>query len=1043
MSDDAISVSSGDVFASVWISASAGTGKTKSLIDRILALLLSGAEPSRILCLTYTRAAAAEMLLRLSDILRKFGKMADDELQTELRRRGLGEICPGTAKELCLRSLEGPGVSVRTIHAFCFALLERFPPETGLAPGAKLCDEYQTEMLLREAVASVIADPERRAALEIVAEYSLNLSDIVKKNSMSLRKFIAKAPDFRKLYADFFEVDKKYVGVEEKKIDELLTEEFFGSDYKKIFSEVADALSRGGKTDQKNAEALRKNASNPTAEALKVFLTDKGTIRNSLCSRKISSPELEAKIQNLAFAALRFAEKKKSIAAAAVNAAFFGVAEAVLEKFRELKAIHHSPDFDDVILGALELLRSPDWVTYKIDGALDHILVDEAQDTTPEQWEVIRMLSDEFFSDRSSERTIFAVGDEKQSIYSFQGADVGLFRQMRRYFADRSEKCGQKFRTESLLKSYRTGGNILAFTDAVFEGEFPRHSTFRNPDGGVAEVIDLFEDDPPDENGNPGRDADMKLSDNIADFIKTAVETGVFVESRGRVARPEDFLILFRRRDIRLMKFIIEALKKRHIPVAEIDRMLLKDELIIKDLIALAEFSLFPLDDLTCARVLKSPAVGMGEEELMQICTERGEGDRLWDYLQTVGRRPKNLERCIERASRISPFAFFTEILNDETMENFIRRLGQSCTDALREFLDLLMNRERSDSPSLSGFLEWFASFEHEIKRESFAKENAVRLMTVHASKGLQAPFVLPADCCFIPPPEKDGILKTENGLLLWDFSAKSRPNTILRLLEKRRADEEEEFRRLLYVALTRAEDFLRITGKKPRGESGEKCWYGLIRNGLKQLKRVESEGLYRIGDYELRPPTAETSIDVAEFEEIPSGFDEKLPLPEEAPSHPEQNSEMIYGDCVHALLSELPPYVDSPQADEISKEIAEKFALSETQKTAARAEALRVIRNSEFAFLFSVDAKSEISFVCEGREGRIDKIARRGEELWIVDFKTGSPRETVPESYFLQLKFYEKAVRQITGHADIHTAILWTAIPSLQEIDVSRRSES
>ncbi|MDR0632012.1 MAG: UvrD-helicase domain-containing protein [Holosporaceae bacterium] len=810
----------GNVASSFWISASAGTGKTKSLIDRILVLLLSGVQPFKILCLTYTRAAASEMLIRLSDYLQKLSKMPDDELKSELLSIGFGESFLKTAKSLYEKSLGDAWVSIQTIHSFCFRLLERFPLETGLFPGVKLCDDYQRKELIDQSINHVLAG--KHENLRIVSEYTIDLSHIFKENTVNISRFVDLFSDFKKLYATFFDIDMDWIDLDDGEIDPVLFNKIFPDNYRKKFTELAKVLDSGSPTDRKNAEILRRNADNPTEEFTEVFLTKEETIRAKFFTSKITVPDFYDRMRAMSLKALDFIDAKKRIISAKANVAFFEVMEEIIEKFRELKISNHCLDFDDVILRAVDLLKNMDWVMYKTDSNLDHVLVDEAQDTSAEQWEVIQLITEEFFSNYQSNRTIFVVGDEKQSIYSFQGADVKLFNRMHEHFRERAQRCGQNFHDIPLNNSYRTTGNILSFIDDVFAQKFPgiRHTTNRNPNTGVVEIVDAFEEEKDVPNS-----AAQKLSTHVVNFIKKAIEEKVFVESRNREARAGDFIILFQKRNIKTMQYIINSLKKENIPVVGIDKIILNDELIVEDLIALAEFAVFPLDDLMCARVLKSPIIGMTEQELMQICLNRGD-ERLWDYIRK-NNPMERLQDYVDAAFKLSPYDFFMHALTDAVKESFIHRLGEQCVETLHEFLDVVMLYENENTPSLQSFLEWFGSFGHVRKKESFAGANAVRLMTVHASKGLQSPFVILADCHFVNRVTNK-LLKTKDGVLLWDFSANCRPQPIERLHTEKQLEEDNEFYRLLYVAMTRAEDFLGILAeKKP---PNEKNWYNFLR---------------------------------------------------------------------------------------------------------------------------------------------------------------------------------------------------------------------
>jgi ATP-dependent helicase/nuclease subunit A len=842
-----------DIEASLWISASAGTGKTKSLINRILALLIGGSvNPSRILCLTYTKSAATEMLTRLSNYFHRFYFMEDDELRSELRELGISESKISVAKSLYEKSMNSSEwVQIKTIHGFCFNVLERFPLETGVLPGVKICDDYQYKELINEAINKVYADEEFHKFFYNISDYTIDIGNVIKEVFERFSNFFSKFDDFLSIYSAFFEVNTDMMSFENAELRSQLLNVIFCGNHRKIFTELAEILINGSDRDAKNANMLLRSLENCSEDFIQVFLTKESTIRSNLCTKKMSDKHagfLE-KMTETAELVLEYHEQRKRYASAKANISMFSVLKEVWCCFSELKRKNHYIDFNDVITMTITLFNNLEWVMYKIDNSIDHLLIDEAQDTSPEQWEIIKLITDEFFVNYDSVKTIFIVGDEKQSIYSFQGADVRLFKKMHRYFKERSETNGQKFYDVILNKSYRTTGNILSFIDMVFRDSFDgtKHLTNRDEFSGVVEIVELFEDDEkiepipwePDSSNKLQCTSSKKLAKYVANFIRNTIDSGVFVESKNRAAIPSDFLILFQRRDMDSMKNIINALGEEKIPVSGVDRVFLRDELIIEDLIVFTEFSICPFDDLACAIVLKSPIVGITESELMNLCLNRKE-EPLWSYaLEDKGLCEKyslrDLNSLIESALYLPPYDYFMKILTSGTKEKFISRLGVKCLDVLSEFLDIVMKYEQENTASLQSFLKWFDSFVHEVKKESFLNENSVRLMTVHASKGLQSPFVIIADSDFIRT-KNDKILVSDDDILLWDFFSKMRAKQTELLAKVHSALDLEESKRLLYVALTRAEDFICVLGEKG-GKNNENCWYNFINKNLQREK--------------------------------------------------------------------------------------------------------------------------------------------------------------------------------------------------------------
>ena len=1058
-----------DVYASLWISASAGTGKTKSLIDRILALLLNGVAPSKILCLTYTNAAASEMLARLSQYINKFYMMSDNELKRELEKLKFHDVSSYSVKMLYEQSMDPSNwVQIKTIHSFCFSVLEKFPMETGLLPGVKICNAYQAKCLMDEALNHTLSKRELRKYFECISKYTTDIDEITKKNSTQIADFLSKHDDFTRLYCDFFHVNHENLFLPEDELDEFLLNDIFLGNHKEVFLELAHILKNGEKSDVENANVLLESAYNTSAGFTKAFLTDKNTVRSRLYTKKLSKkyPDIIEKMEDAAQCALRFYNEKKGYLSANANISICYVLKEVISKFNELKRKNHYIDFGDVISITSTLLNNAEWVMYKIDGGVDHVLVDEAQDTSPEQWEIIKLITDEFFTNYKSEKTIFIVGDEKQSIYSFQGADVHCFQKMHKYFRDRSQTNGQRFHDVTLNKSYRTTGKILSFVDQIFAGTFPdvRHETSRDGLAGYVEIPKLFEDDeiaesPPWEVfkcTTNFRSSEKKVADYIANIVKHAVENRIFVKSKNRAAIPSDFLILFQRRNIKAMKNIIASLQKLQIPVAGIDKVQLKEELIVEDLMAFAEFSLLSGDDLSCALVLKSPIVGIAEDELIELCVNRKE-QSLWGHaLQHDVLCQKYellfLQSIVENVHSMSAYDYFICALNSGMKEKFLNHFGEKCLEILFEFLDVVMIYENENTASLQGFVRWFKSFEHEIKREFVSNENAVILMTAHGSKGLQAPFVVLADTHFFRP-RNEQILWSEYGVLVWNFSTDYIAKEISELVSVYSELKNAELKRLLYVAMTRAEDFLYILGEQKK--SNPNCWANFISQNLSGIDFEESEfceiASKRIGEYtEAKHFHGEASAAscMSEQNEIPSWLFEKEDRPQAKNEREKKTEQMLFGDCVHFLLSEMPQHRKYFEIsfDDFADRLLERFDASDDTKKIAKSEACKILVDPRFDFIFDEKSLSELSFIRNAQERRIDKIAVRDNCVWIIDFKTGTPFYPVPQKYASQLLEYKDAVADLLECGKLNfginieatiikTAILWTQTAELTEL--------
>jgi ATP-dependent helicase/nuclease subunit A len=1015
--------------ASLWISASAGTGKTKNLIDRILALLLNGAEPSHILCLTYTKAAAGEMLDRLSGYLNRWQQLSDSEVISELIEMGFSEKYLPRVRELYKKSLESDWVNIRTIHSFGMNLLKKFPLETGLYPGAKLCDDNQKKQMLEDAFNFVLNQKEFHHDLKNIAQYTSSILDLIRDNTIiKVRKFLDKHENnesIRKFFANEFEIDQNLLDLDQEEALQKMKLKIFGANFQNHFAKLSEILSYGSTTDQNKANYLKKSAEFGGDDFVSAVLTKELTPIKSLCTKKVETASLKSNLLDLQNKTLAYLNEKHKLAATKINISFFVVLNALIKKFIEYKIDLHLIDYDDVIISTLELLQNNlSWVFYKIDRNINHILVDEAQDTSPEQWEIIRRLTSEFFAHEYSEKTIFVVGDEKQSIYSFQGANVELFEKMHEKFRTNSVNCKQKFYDVELNKSYRSDGNILKFVDKVFENDFKnvKHGTVKNSDAGVVEIVDLFEKSEDDSENN--------LSKYVADFIENSIKNHVAVKDGSRAARPEDFLILFRHRKIETMNLICDELKKRNIPVSGVDRVLLKDEIVVEDLIALAELKNFPLNDLVCACVLKSPIVEMSEEDLMQICLARGDKS-LWSYiLEREDIRKKypidNLQKYLDLDLSVTDFFHF--VLVDGLREKFLNRLGEKCLMAIDEFLDVCENYQQQYSPNLCNFLRWFEKNDQTIKKDFAGNGGEVRIMTVHASKGLQAPFVILADAHF-EPKSSNSIVATEDGKIFWNFDKKMSTENISEIINQNEKYRDAEAQRLLYVALTRAESYLCVLGENGSRGIGKNCWYNKLRNCAENSTGdfLREERSLKLGNYPTVFESHEERISERKIE-IPDWYYKKLPMLEEDLKEKTKTSQTEFGDCVHLLLKNISTY----QASEVLMDFANLFDLSYEEKIRAVSIAQSVLE--KFPHLFDKNSRSEITVFFENQEFRIDKIAQINGETWIIDFKTGTPQKKIPFEYRNQLKNYQNIYKKV-ANINTRTAILWTENLELTEV--------
>ncbi|MDR1475441.1 MAG: UvrD-helicase domain-containing protein [Holosporales bacterium] len=771
-----------DVRANVWIEASAGTGKTKALTDRILALLVSGVSAKKILCITFTKAAAAEMLSRIRKKLGQW-KICDENILfnelTELLPQP-NQLTIEKSRRLFDEVLDaGSSFKVQTIHSFCQRLLESFPTEAKVSEQIRIFDEYEAMELLKIGLQSSIA-------------------------SADIKSHLIKAYDILSLF----------------KSDESLV-----------------ILIRSIIKDCAQIELLRKK----TDEEI---LAEYG----KLCGLKPKHITLDPN-------SLRKENEITSRSFAIANAAFALAVKDVYVRYAQLK--RDRLDYDDLIFKALMLLRNPDnnWVMYKLDGEISHILIDEAQDTNPLQWEVLKALSANFFSDNI--KTLFVVGDHKQSIYGFQGANHPSFINAYKYFKDKTIEANLNWHDVRLNLSYRSTPEVLNFVDKVFcdsqktpgIGDYPtKHTSFREQDKGQVEFWPLIdataEQLPPmtiPTEAHAVTNQESLLAKEIANKIAKIINQKLLVPSKRRAAIAGDFLILLQQRGT-LMAQIIKELQDKRLPVKGIDQLTLTDEIVIEDLISLGKFVLNPYDDFNLACLLKSPLMAIDENALMNLCINRKES--LYQHIKELAANSTSPEICdmfrllnkwLQIGGSLSLYSFFEETLDHPdygARKNIIARLGGGAIDAISEFMELLLKYEISNISTLSSFIPWFLKKCPKLKRE-FGIENKIRVMTVHGAKGLQAPFVVLAN---INSQSRNELVPTwlsaddSYACMLPIFFPRDIeiPSKIAGNIDELKQEQEYERQRLLYVALTRAQDHIYITGINTKRKS---AWYNLLVN--------------------------------------------------------------------------------------------------------------------------------------------------------------------------------------------------------------------
>jgi len=1103
---------------SAWVSANAGAGKTHALANRVTRLLLAGAKPERILCLTYTKSAAAEMQARLFDQLGAWSMLEDDKLRNAIA--DIGALVPDAedlkrARRLFALALETPGgLKIQTIHSFCQYLLSRFPIEAGIPPAFRVLDDQTARDLIAEAQMEVLeraGSGERNladAAGYLVTETSeARLQQVLDaalgNDRRKLERFFAELPNGEQALA--FAAATAH-GANAGETVAQITEQFCAEAKLEAdrFAAVITWLSRGGKNDKRLAEQLgafvaREFSPDAFSVLRGVLCTKEGEQKENLVSKGLRSaaPALSEYSAELANRYIAAEQRCRAARAAQLAQCALTLADAVRNSYTEMKRTRAALDYNDLITGNLQLLNKSEaaaWVLYKLDGGLDHILVDEAQDTSPEQWEIVQKLTEEFFAGQGARdlfdttRTVFAVGDEKQSIFSFQGADPAAFDANRRHFGERA---GTNFADVRLITSRRSAPEILTFVDAVFahadardgltsDGAPIRHEAFRKSAKGRVEFWPALKP-PSTPEPDPWRPVDVEseaspvaqLAETIAARIRSWLDRRASLPGHEEPIKPGDIMILLPRREP-FASEIIRRLTQRDVPVAGADRIRVKNEIAVMDLMALGRFVLLPEDDLNLAALLRSPLIDISEDELLSLSAPRK--GSLWrelssrrEELPTFRAAQELLTEMLARADFLPPYEFFAYALAAKGVRaRLLARLGAEASDAIDEFLSLALEYEGLGAPSLEGFLHWIERGDAEVKRDMERGRDEVRVMTVHGAKGLEADIVILPDTTTLPdPPGRRGeLLYSDQGIV---FPIRN-PDACAAVLAAKEAAKDEsmkEHRRLLYVALTRAKERLYICGFENKNGVRDGSWYKLAERAAQSIGKKTARGdghIYALGEEHddvagASKPTrgAKTGLpDWVLYAPPPERESPRLIRPSDevvahepatfSPAGPHAAARFRRGLLVHTLLASLPE-IDSKQRIAISLTFLASQGFGSDEAQQLTTEILAVLDQPEFAAAFTPGSKAEIAIVADLPElgegarisGRIDRLAVTDAEVLAVDFKTNRPPpervEDVSSLYLRQMALYRLALAKLFPGKRIDCALVWTDGPRLMHL--------
>lgn len=1140
-----------DPASSAWVSANAGSGKTHVLTQRVIRLLLADCRPSAILCLTYTKAAASEMSNRVFQRLAEWTVLSDEELSKRIA--GIEGSEPDShklaeARRLFAKALETPGgLKIQTIHAFCEALLHQFPLEANVAGHFSVLDDRAASALLAEARRSLLTatsvedDPDLAEAfahvLDLGDEFGLEalLSDII-ANRTAIRRFTAHA----ERHGGIGPALKKALG-----LDPADTEESIAAGYwplpglsgitLDLYLSLADQA--GGAKVTEVAYGLRLAMKETDvfkrAELLdQIFMTGTGKPKadSSLVAKAMlkPAPELADAVNAAREHVATFRDRLRLSRMFIATRVALTLAARLNDDYEDLKKSRSLLDFEDLIARTADLLTRDGvgaWVHYKLDQGIDHILVDEAQDTSPIQWTVIKSLAEDFYSGasaRETRRTMFAVGDEKQSIYSFQGARPERFAQERRDTERQVAGSGQPFHAIRLPLSFRSTADVLSAVDQVFAlednarglsatGDPVQHRSNRMGHAGEVDLWDVVvpdvavqeEDWTAPFDATPDKAPSAILASRIANRIGEMIGRETVIEKgpngpEERFIEPGDILVLVRKRDA-FVNALTRALKRRdNIPVAGADRLRLTSHIAVQDLLALGRFLLLPQDDLSLAALLKSPLFDLSEEGVFEVAALRGNNESAWSQLKRLSDdqplrfrdAADRLEHLLALSRLLSPHDLFARILGQYGgRRKFLGRLGSEAGDILDEFLTFALDHETSGLPGLQAFVSTLEIESPEVKREQDGGRNEVRIMTVHASKGLEAPVVFLVDSnskAFISShvPKFRLLQVGSENVPVW-VPGKALSNALTTADDARlKMGAEEEYRRLLYVGMTRAADRLVICGYRGARDNPE-SWQAMIGralladeahcspttfhgpdgewNGLSwRLPQAAGKPVQKAGHVAAvtadKAPLA-ASLPPALFRPLPpqkvlprplspSGAgtmidDDADDLIVTSPLFGEKASGSLAlqkGKLVHRMLQMLTEFPDVEReaaAHRYAGRAARFWPQGEREKLVASV--MSVLAHPDLAPVFSARSQSEVSIMgtlsLEGRDfaisGRIDRLVETEDRVIILDYKTNrippASAEDVPLPHRAQLAIYRQILEPLYPGKQVDCVLAYT----------------
>jgi ATP-dependent helicase/nuclease subunit A len=1102
----------------IWLSASAGTGKTQVLTARVIRLLLENdVEPENLLCITFTKAGASEMADRINQLLASWVQMEGGALGVDLQAIG-ADYGPETrkkARQLFAKVLDAPGggLQILTIHSFCQSLLGSFPEEAGLVPGFRPVEGREQRELLDAALANLVIDAEARGDARIIEnlqELSLNLGE---EAALRFLHRLAAAPDVMASIPDDAGAvlwarrlaDVGFSG----SVDDMLTEVFADAQIPRAaLQSIIDAnlLWCGNKADSrggKRAAVLRDWLSRSPAERATRLAELHGCWSTAKGEPQVSSKGFTPVTDTYASLALEMFQWTDRLMAEVARARYADrLARALLvgkefaAQYGKAKHALGAVDFDDMIRRTAALLQHgqmADWVRFKLDRQIDHILVDEAQDTNAAQWEIIGSLTGDFYSGMGVKpdktRTLFSVGDFKQAIYGFQGTAPERYEAAGIDFAKRIGDAGSELNQLTLSQSFRSTAPILDFVNAVIaeagpenfgvSGEIAEHYS-EKPHIGMVELFEPISAKPStqdegssDEEEDWFSDEKRALAEKLADHVKALIDAKPWLVSKGRPLEPGDIMFLLRSRG-EMASMLVAQLHERDVPVAGIDRLRLLQPLVVQDLLAAIKFVLQPNDDFSLACVLVSPIIGWSQDTLLQYGYVGDRKGSLWQHIRDrpeLEQQMAMLRDMLAMADFTTVYHFLEQILSGPigARRKFTARLGSEVLVPIEEMLNAALQFEQQHSGGLQKFLAWFDRGDTEIKREGDSSSKEVRIMTVHGAKGLQAPVVILADVTSDPTkkPDQSVELLMDEGhkIPLLPIRKAEQSGQLLEIVERQKTRELQEHKRLLYVAITRAEERLIMAGSlgiSRKGEPPTESWCALLQRGMEALgcdweddprwgrvmRHVGREGACLTLTEGVTKPSdpSDPSHSPPQWLFAPAPVEQRPPRPlvpsrlddddyGDAPATSAMRKAATRGKLIHAVLERI--------TDDVSLQKAEQWLRRQTpdhniNPAELIAEVQGIVSDPQWAAFFGSSARAEVPLVAVVGEtvinGRIDRLLVEPGLVRAIDFKTGrqipQDENSVPVPHLRQMAHYRAALQTIFPGSRVEVSLLFTHAP-------------